>query len=180
MAEQAPFAIVVAATTHQRIGLGTSIPWRLPKDMQHFKTLTTRTICKAKHNVVIMGRITYLSIPQKFRPLVGRINIVLTSNTNFRSEENIPDEVMICQSLDAFTYVSGLDYEQIFIIGGGLLYEEALKRPNCKEIFFTQIDKDILCDVFFPVIPDTFNISDQSEWQVENGISFRFMAYTRK
>lgn len=57
---------------------GGSLPWSLPGDMKYFRELTSRTADPAKQNVVIMGRKTWESIPAKFRPLAGRINVVLT------------------------------------------------------------------------------------------------------
>jgi dihydrofolate reductase len=72
------FEIVVAATTNGGIGVAGQLPWRLPKEMAKFKEITLTTTSSNRSNVVIMGRRTYESIPVKFRPLQGRINIVLT------------------------------------------------------------------------------------------------------
>jgi dihydrofolate reductase/thymidylate synthase len=57
---------------------GGSLPWSLPGDLKYFRELTQRTSDPAKQNAVIMGRKTWESIPVKFRPLAGRINVVLT------------------------------------------------------------------------------------------------------
>lgn len=74
------FQIVVAVTKNWGIGLRGGLPFELPGDMAYFKKLTSQASSTKVRNVVIMGRTTYLSIPEKFRPLKGRLNIVLTSN----------------------------------------------------------------------------------------------------
>ena len=79
-AEQAlrTFQLVVAATRKLGIGKGGTMPWRLPGDMAYFKALTSATVDPSKANAVVMGRKTWESIPIKFRPLRGRVNVVLT------------------------------------------------------------------------------------------------------
>lgn len=77
-AEELTFQIVVAATRKLGIGKGGTMPWKLPGDMAYFKELTSRTADPAKQNAVVMGRKTWESIPPKFRPLPGRVNVVLT------------------------------------------------------------------------------------------------------
>ena len=72
------FQLVVAAAKNMGIGKEGGLPWSLPGDMAYFKYLTSRTRDAAKQNAVIMGRRTWESIPAKFRPLKGRINVVLT------------------------------------------------------------------------------------------------------
>jgi len=72
------FAVVVAATQKGGIGRAGSLPWRLPADLAYFKRVTSTTVELGKQNAVIMGRKTWDSIPPKFRPLVGRINVVLS------------------------------------------------------------------------------------------------------
>ena len=79
-AEQLTFQLVVAATRKLGIGKHGSMPWKLPGDMAYFKELTSKTADSSKQNAVIMGRKTWESIPLKFRPLPGRINVVLTRN----------------------------------------------------------------------------------------------------
>jgi dihydrofolate reductase/thymidylate synthase len=73
-----PFEIVVAASVNGGIGLAGQLPWQLPQEMARFKALTLKTANDDHSNAVIMGRRTYESIPAKFRPLKGRVNIVLS------------------------------------------------------------------------------------------------------
>lgn len=70
--------LVVAVDEVGGIGKGKALPWKLPGDMAYFKELTSRTHDPARQNAVIMGRTTWESIPPKFRPLPGRINVVLS------------------------------------------------------------------------------------------------------
>ncbi len=77
-----PFHLVVAATKTGGIGLAGKLPWRLSNEIVHFKALTTTTTMELHSNAVIMGRKTYESIPEKFRPLGGRINVVITRGSN--------------------------------------------------------------------------------------------------
>ena len=77
------FSIIVAADAKNGIGNKGKLPWQIPNEMKYFKEVTT----KAKtgfFNAVIMGRKTYESIPTKFRPLKDRLNVVLTTNKNYK------------------------------------------------------------------------------------------------
>lgn len=81
------FALIVAATDELGIGVLNNLPWRIPKDMAFFKHTTTviPKDLETKHvqNAVIMGRITWESIPPKFRPLDNRFNIVVSRNPSY-------------------------------------------------------------------------------------------------
>ena len=78
MAAPASFQLVVAAGRALGIGKGGGLPWKLPGDMAYFKELTTATRGGGKRNAVVMGRGTWESIPPRFRPLPGRVNVVLS------------------------------------------------------------------------------------------------------
>ena len=76
-----PFHVVVAATKDEMgIGLDGALPWRLPKDMAYFKSITSQVDEPGARNAVVMGRKTWESIPAKFRPLPGRLNVVLSKS----------------------------------------------------------------------------------------------------
>ena len=81
------FALIVAATEELGIGILNNLPWRIPKDMAFFKQATTVVPKALAHkpvqNAVIMGRVTWESIPPKFRPLDNRFNIVVTRNPSY-------------------------------------------------------------------------------------------------
>lgn len=76
------FCLIVCTTPNGGIGKNGSIPWRVPVDMAFFRRITTSTtsVSEGKRNAVIMGRQTWESIPARFKPLPGRLNIVLSRN----------------------------------------------------------------------------------------------------
>ncbi|MCO5577576.1 hypothetical protein L7F22_031407 [Adiantum nelumboides] len=123
--EMRPFQIVVACTPELGIGLKGSIPWKLPSDIAFFKALTSNVSVSSKQNAVIMGRLTWESIPSKFRPLPGRLNVVLTRSPNPPSGDG---NVLVCSSLtDALGLLAAPPYlasvDTAFVIGGGQVYK---------------------------------------------------------
>lgn len=72
------FHVVVAYEQERGIGFNKDMPWKLPTDMAYFKRLTSGVVEHGNQNAVIMGRATWDSIPEKFRPLKGRVNIVIS------------------------------------------------------------------------------------------------------
>jgi dihydrofolate reductase len=74
------YKIIVACTKDYGIGINGSLPFRLKSDMASFKSITTTTRQKHLYNAVVMGRKTWESIPNKFRPLEKRLNVVVTHN----------------------------------------------------------------------------------------------------
>jgi len=127
---------LVAAVAHGSvIGQGGTIPWRIPEDMAHFRSLTMG-------HPVVMGRKTWDSLPDRFRPLPGRRNVVVTRNPDWREEG-----AERATSLDdALEVVAGA--EQVFVVGGAELYEAAL--PSADELVLTEIDLNVEGDVVFP------------------------------
>jgi dihydrofolate reductase/thymidylate synthase len=175
------FSVVVAVTQKGGIGLNATIPWKLPTDLKFFKSVTTKTQDEKKQNAVIMGRKTWDSIPAKFRPLPGRLNIVLT--------RNIQEHISACSNSNvrfASTFQQALevaddtDVEGVFVIGGSHVYKECLSSPLCSKIYLTQVLRDINCDVFFPPLnPSEFRLETVGEVQVENSVPFQFNTYIR-
>lgn len=157
------FSIIVAIDEKGGIGKNNTLPWHIQADMKHFKELTTG-------GTVIMGRNTWESIPEKFRPLPNRLNIVLTGNLNYL----VPDGVKLASSLDGALAVSE---GKTFVIGGAKLFADAIKHPDCAELLITQIEGDFDCDTFFPFIPAQFQKTEESEEIEENGITFRFLRF---
>lgn len=137
-----------------------------------------------KQNVLIMGRKTYFGIPEAKRPLKGRINIVLTSQPE---KYQFPEAVLTFTSLEkVYNYLEKPQIretiENIWVIGGSVLYAEAMLSERCNRIYYTDIFSDFECDTFFPNIPSQFvevNTNDSVE-QEENGIKYRYKIYGRK
>src|SRR3990167_6635768 len=131
------FSIVVAMDEARGIGKDGVLPWHLPSDLKHFAhiTKTTSSVHNAV-NAVIMGRKTWGSLPERFRPLPGRLNIVLSRQQN----HDLPRGVLLADSLDeAILKAKKANAEQLFVIGGGRVFEEALHDPHCEKLYITRI-----------------------------------------
>jgi dihydrofolate reductase len=135
-----PVSLLVALThEHRVIGRAGALPWRLSEDLKRFKRLTMG------HHLV-MGRKTYESIG---RPLPGRTTIVITRNLA-QLQPTLPEGVQAASSLDEAIQRCGDDPE-IFVIGGGEIFGEALERAD--RAYVTWIDAKIEGDTFFPEFP---------------------------
>ena len=125
-------SIIVAMAKNRVIGKDNDMPWgRLPIDLRHFKLVT-------EGNPIIMGRKTYESIG---RPLPNRRNIVLS-----RQDIEIEGCEVVSSLKDAISLL--INEKEIFIIGGGHLYKEALTIAD--KLFLTHIDAEFDGDTFFP------------------------------
>lgn len=135
---------LIAALDYQNgIGKGNDIPWYIPEDLKRFKKLTT-------DNIVIMGRKTWDSLPKQ--PLPNRTNIVITSKQPFDKFIYDWDKKRFLfgclqGALDVFGDVK---YHDVYIIGGGSIYREALDLDIVDEMDLTWIKGDYNCDVHFP------------------------------
>jgi dihydrofolate reductase len=138
-------SIIVAVSENNVIGKDNRIPWRLPADMNWFKTTTMGY-------PVITGRKNFESIPEKFRPLPGRTNIIITRNEGYQA-----DKCIIVHSLEDALKKAALEgKDNVFIIGGAEIYKLAL--PIANKLYFTRIHHEFDGDVFFPEI-------DWQEWK---------------
>ncbi|XP_054269002.1 dihydrofolate reductase-like [Macrosteles quadrilineatus] len=177
--------IVALVNTTHGIGYQGNIPWRLKKEMAYFAKMTTLVKESGKQNAVIMGRKTWESIPGKFRPLKGRINIVLS-----RSQSGeYPEDLVVCRSfpeaLQALKKPPLVDsIENVWVIGGSSVYQEAMESSACHRLYVTRIKKEFECDTFFPKIPEEFvEVKDEnvpSEPQEEDGISYEYKVYEKR
>ena len=171
------FDLVVACDLNRGIGKENGLPWRLPGDMKHFRDLTSTVEDSRKRNAVLMGRKTWESIPDKFRPLPNRVNVVLTRNSAYR----LDPQVIIAESIEsAIEKLSQLEIEKYFIIGGAHLYEQAVHHPSCNFLYLTEIDEKFHCDAFFPSFEPLFTLISTSKTFNENGIRYCYKKYQRK
>lgn len=194
------FVVIVAATAGSLgIGKNGSLPWRLAADMAYFKRVTsspsvsdaTGAAASAdgqKVNAVIMGRKTWQSIPDRFRPLQGRRNVVLSRNPKARDDLTLPEDVLLAESLpDALALLArpphASEVDKVFVIGGGSVYTEAVASDLCEKVLLTSVGtgedgrfED--CDVHFPTLDaDRFKIVRKGELQEEKGVQFSFDEY---
>jgi len=176
-------SVIVATTQKGGIGKDSNLPWKLPEDMAHFKKVTTSAPA-GKTNAVIMGRKTWESIPNKFKPLPGRINVVLSRNAADPSfaaayPEDILTAISVADAMEKLAHRT--DVSEIFAIGGESVYKEAVEMPSCERIFMTRVAQDIECDVFFPAFDNAlFNVAYLSKTRSHNGLSYDFLVYERK
>ncbi|TMW65941.1 hypothetical protein Poli38472_003706 [Pythium oligandrum] len=178
--------VVAAAEEHWGIGWKNAIPWRLPTDLKRFREITVRMTDEnaERQHAVIMGRKTWESLPPKFRPLPQRLNVVLTRNAEFRESANVPADVAVASSLtEALEIIDakGEAIDQVFVIGGSAVYEEALGHPACNQVHLTTVKGSFECDAFFPsnVYELGFRCVSTSEEKEENGITFQFKELRR-
>jgi dihydrofolate reductase / thymidylate synthase len=189
MSASKPFSIIVAAT-HRTRGIGKvgELPWpSLPEDMAQFRRVTSHVNDPARRNAVIMGRKTWESIPARFRPLRNRINVILSRSTS--ADQHVEDdasvgEVVFASSLqDALERMSSpkMQVEDIFVIGGGSVYLEALQSPLCVRVLYTEVMSEFEgMDTFFPMIDASqFCLTKRAASISENGIEYRFTEYHR-
>jgi dihydrofolate reductase / thymidylate synthase len=175
-----PFSVVVAVDNRWGIGKNGKIPWHLSADLKYFKTLTTKTTFPDKKNLVVMGRRTWESLPKSYQPLPGRINCILSR----KADLSIPSGVVTAQSFDEVLSLAANwkdpAVDQIFVIGGGQVYEAAVKHPLCQKIYLTKIFQDYQCDAFFPEDLDQFQVTHQRPALIDSGIKYAFLEYERK
>jgi dihydrofolate reductase len=126
-------SIVVAVSKNNVIGKDNQLLWKLSDDLKRFKKLTT-------NHCIVMGRKTYDSIG---KALPNRTNIIITKNKNF----HIDDAIILHNIQDVIEYAKSKNETELFIIGGGEIYKQALEITN--KIYLTKVDVDIDGDTFF-------------------------------
>ncbi len=173
------FSIIVACDEQGGVGKGGALPWHIPADLRHFKEVTT-ALPGAAPNVVIMGRKTWESIPEKFRPLPLRLNVVITSSDDYRLPAGVVRVDSLEDGLKIFCDAARDDVGAVFVIGGARVYAEAIHHPLCESIYLTRLYEKSHCDVFFPEIPAKFVIKTESPKKEENEKMFSFFFLSSK
>lgn len=159
------FTIIVAIDKNNGMGLNNDLPWHLPKDLAYFKETTL-------NQTVIMGRNTWEGLPDRFKPLPKRTNIVVTTNTGY----SLPEGVLLASSLEEALQKTAPETTP-FVIGGAKLFEKAINSSYCQQLYVTHIDSIFDCDTFFPEIPNRFKKTVSGDLINDNGISMRFSQY---
>lgn len=159
--------LIVAVDEKWGIGKDGGLLAHLPEDMKYFRETT-------KGRTVVMGRRTLESFPGG-KPLKNRVNMVLSGN-----EAYAPEGVRVYHRVeDVLEALKGCNEEDVFIIGGGMIYREFL--PYCSKAYVTYIHKT------FEVDTDFENLDQDENWELESvsdakeheGISFEFRIYRR-
>ncbi|MBS3996287.1 MAG: dihydrofolate reductase [Hydrogenophaga sp.] len=164
-APTAPLKLIYARAANGVIGRDNQLPWHLPEDLAHFKRTTLG--CP-----VIMGRKTWDSLPPKFRPLPGRLNIVVTRDTTWQA-----DGAAVAHSLEAARALcpSG---SVAWVIGGAQIYAQAL--PLASEVVVTEIARDVDGDAFAPTLDASWREGARETHTSAGGLPFAFVTYTRQ
>jgi len=169
-------ALIVAHDEALGIGKSSKLPWHIPGDMKYFRTITCQSEKKEVQNVVIMGRKTWESLPQTFKPLPKRINLVLTKNSNY----SLPASVVSGPNLEqAINNLKQIPHSRIFVIGGASVYKEAINMNVFTTLYVTEIEGQYNCDVFFPEYRSIFTLIDSSPIVSEGNYRYCHKIYLR-
>jgi dihydrofolate reductase len=162
-------SLIAALAENRVIGKNNDLPWSLPDDMKYFMETTKGHHC-------IMGRKNYDSIPEKFRPLANRTNIVVTRQQVFAA----PGCVVVNSIESALDLARERSEVEAFIIGGAEIYKQSL--PFADRLYLTEIKAIIDGDTYFPPV-------NSSEWETvsrrshaadaKHPYAFDFVVYQR-
>jgi dihydrofolate reductase len=167
--------IVVAADEGGGIGKEGRLSWKLPGDTAFLKRITSETKDPAKRNAVVMGRKTWETIPPRWRPLPGRLNIVVSRRVDY----DVPQAVLVGALQAAVAAADRPDIERIFVLGGGEIYRAALAMPECRRVYLTRVEGRRDADAFFPALDASWRLVQESQRQEENGVGYIFQTWER-
>ena len=154
--------LIFAHSANGVIGVNNTLPWHLPEDLAHFKRSTLG--CP-----VIMGRKTWDSLPPKFRPLPGRLNVVVTRQANWQAEgamraRSLAEAMALCPA-----------ESDAWVIGGAELFAQAL--PLATTAVVTEIDAVYEGDAFAPQFGPEWNETARERQVSATGLNFSFVTY---
>jgi dihydrofolate reductase len=154
--------LIYARARNGTIGKDGQMPWHLPEDLAHFKRITLG-------QPVIMGRKTWDSLPARFRPLPGRLNIVITRQADWQAEgalraHSVEDAMRLCG-----------DVPDAWIMGGAEIYRQA--EPLASTAVVTEIDADFEGDAFAPTLSPRWHEVHREYHVAASGQPFSFVRY---
>ncbi|MGY0236735.1 dihydrofolate reductase [Longispora urticae] len=153
--------LIWAQAANGVIGRDNALPWHLPEDMKHFRTLTAGA-------TMIMGRRTWDSLPERFRPLPGRRNLVLTRQPDWSA----PGAEVFGSLADALDAVTG----DVWVMGGAAVYAEAL--PFADRVEVTELRESFEGDVYAPAVD--LPVHAATGWATSStGLHYRHVTYIR-
>ncbi|KIK70958.1 hypothetical protein GYMLUDRAFT_66166 [Collybiopsis luxurians FD-317 M1] len=199
--------LIVAATRTNGIGENGRLPWHLPKEMAYFARVTSKAP-PGQQNAVIMGRHTWESIPEKFRPLKDRLNVVLSRKKGLQFAESVHVHRDLATAMEELRGQTETPVHRTFLIGGAMMYSASLQLPRTSPVAY--VDRVLLtriiappfdhCDVFMPdflgewIGSKDFNgwkqasAEEMNDWcgfevpqgvQEENGVEYEFQLWVR-
>ena len=156
--------LIYARARNGVIGKNNQMPWHLPEDLAHFKRVTLG-------QPVIMGRKTWDSLPARFRPLPGRLNIVVTRQTDWQA-----DGALRAASIEEAMQLCG-DAPDAWIMGGAEIYRQA--EPLASTAVVTEIDQDFEGDAFAPILGIAWSELQREAQTSASGMPYAFVTYQR-
>ena len=164
-------SLIVAVAENRVIGKDNDLIWNLPKDMRFFKEKTTG------HHV-IMGRKNFESIPEKYRPLPNRTNIIVTRKQQYETKN-----ILTVNSVkEGIEIAKRNNDKEPFIIGGGEIYELSLKEDLVDKIYLTKLHKEFSGDTFFPILDKKWKEINRVDVKADENheCAFSFLTYVKK
>ncbi len=154
--------LIYARARNGVIGAGGTLPWHLPADLAHFKA-------KTQGCPVIMGRKTWDSLPPRFRPLPGRMNIVVTRQAGWQAPGaaragSLQEAIALCAQA-----------QTAWVIGGAEIYAQAIPLAQVAEV--TEIDRDYPGDAYCPQLGPQWVESARQTHTDESGLRYAFVTY---
>lgn len=178
------FSLIAACLDHNMgIGYEGKLQWHIPEDLQYFYETTVE-------HIVVMGNNTWKSIPDEYKPLRDRFNIILSHNLEDKTSI-LHRNILFVNNFDSlFNAVQMIQNtydkyknKEIFIIGGEQIYKKAMNYSECNKIYLTRIyDLKVDCDTFFPNITKEWNLDYISDKKLINDTSgyYKFLIYSRE
>lgn len=173
MMKQKPIYMIVACDDNFAIGHKNALPWCIPEDLIRFKKITTSVKDSSKQNMMVMGKNTWNSLPQ--RPLPKRINMVISSAQPLVN--SCEQQIRQCTSLESAIRNANKDksIESIFIIGGSSIYNYAILHRLCDKIFMTKVDGTHDADTYInPINEEYYKIVS-----IEPSHGYTFIVYEK-
>lgn len=164
-------SIIVAIAKNNAIGKNNDLLWKLPADMKYFKE-------KTMGHCVLTGRKNYESIPEKFRPLPGRTNIVVTRDKSY----NAPGAHVVDSIEAGIEFARSTGETELFIIGGGQIYMECMVKNLVDTLYVTHVNEVFEADTFFPAFnPHKWHktLSEMCSPDEKNAYAYEFAVYNK-
>lgn len=148
-------SFIVARADNGVIGKDNGLIWHMPHDLKFFKETTSG-------HYVLMGRKSYESVG---KPLPNRLNIIITRNTDYAVE----GALVVHSLLEALELAEKQKQQEVFILGGGEIYRQALEKKLVDRIYLTEIKDTFEGDTYFPELnPDEWKQTHREEYQADH------------
>ena len=164
--------LIYARAANGVIGKDNAMPWHLPEDLAHFRRLTQGW-------PVIMGRKTWESLPAKFRPLPGRLNLVLTRDAVTAAQLQTEGALALTSLEQALAHCAALPDvpAELWVMGGAQIYAQAL--PLAQRVVVTEIAQDFEGDAWAPTLGPEWHETARESHVAASGLAYDFATYER-